>query len=304
MAKNKLYEAIEMIEDVNVLNNLQEEFNSICEKQRLYLQVIDEANNINSNSFFFIKESFTNLTEKLFESEKGRKLINKFIKEHKANKELQKMYFIHENISTANKTLDVASILTEMKEIVGDINENKLNEGIKNLKAILKEAYVTVGEDAKNLLSTHDNNHLDESIKYVFNNSKKLDNITYYNICINEIKKHIESNKVVENIFEKKIDIDAVLSEFNSKFSKETMGEDNYNIVKEIHETENKKEVFEKYKNNCIRTIDEAIEKNIDQITCNQLHEFKTRLLTKEFNSETLGVDIANFIELTNTINE
>ncbi len=191
-----------------------------------------------------------------------------------------------------------------MKEIVGNINENKLNEGIKNLKNILKEAYVIVGVDAKNLLSTHDNNRLDESIKYVFNNNKKLDNITYYNICINEIKKHIETNEVVENIFEKKMDIDNILDEFNSKFSKETMGEDNYNIVKEIHETENKKEVYEKYKNDCIKTIDEAIEKNIDQITCNQLYEFKTRLLKKEFNPNTLGTDIANFIELKNLVAE
>ena len=62
--------------------------------------------------------------------------------------------------------------------------------------------------------------------------------------------------------------------------------------------------MFEKYKTACIEKIDEAVKNNLSQETCNQLVEFKTRILKKEYNPDTLGLDVANFIELGNTINE
>lgn len=304
MAKNKLYEAIETVKDVDVLNEMQNEFNALCENRKKHLQILDEASNINTKSFFYIKESFENLSETLFESEKGRKLINRYVKEHRNNKDLQKMFFIHENITMADKTLNINDMLNEMKSIVGNINEKKLNEGIDKLVSLLKEAYIEVGEASKTKLSRHNDFKLDEAIKYVFNNNKKLDNLTYYNICMNEIKKHIENNPLKENVFEKRVDLDEILENFNKDFSIETMGEENFKIVKEINESENKSEIFEKYKDECIKTIDEAINSNLDQNTCNQLFEFKTRLQNKTFNPDTLGRDIANFIELKNTVNE
>ena len=305
MGNNALHTTIKNIKDINVLRTMKNEFNALCEAQEKHLQSIEEAKSLNTNSFLFIKESFNNLSDKLFKTSKGRQVLNRYINEHKSNKDLQKMFFIYENISTANKTLNLDNLLDEMKKMVGNINEKRLEKGINRLSNLLKEAYVVVGLDSAEMLSKHNNAILDESVKYVATTTKKLDNLTRYNICLNEIKKFIDNNAISEPVFESTLTKpEDIIKEFNNKYSKETLGEDNYNLFLEIKNSNNKSEVFEKYKNECLQTIEEAIKGTEEQTTCDQLFEFKTRISRKEYNPDTLGTDVANFIELQKTINE
>ena len=305
MAENNLYTTIKSINNIETLREMRKEFNDICEIQEKHLQAIEEAKNLNTKSFLFIKESFDNLSENLFKTKDGRKIINRYINEHKNNKDLQKMFFVYENITRANKNLNVDVLLDEMKNLVGDINETKLNKGIKNISKLLKEAYVIIGTDSSKLISTHNNTILDESVNYVVTNSKKLDNLTRYSMCVNEIKKFINNNEVTTPIFENTVlKPEDVINEFNEKYSEETLGKDEYKLFLEIKNAEDKSQVFEKYKNECLKTLEEAINSNQDQITCNQLYEFKTRITRKEYNADTVGTDVANFIELQKTIKE
>ena len=69
-------------------------------------------------------------------------------------------------------------------------------------------------------------------------------------------------------------------------------------LVKEVYESENKELVFEKYKNQCLDNINEAINRTEEQESCDRLYEFKERVNAKEYKYETLGEDVANFIEL------
>lgn len=305
MGNNSLYTTIKGITNIETLKSMREEFNNICEAQEKHLQAIEEAKAIDNTSFLFIKESFDNLSENLFKSKEGRKVINRYINEHKNNKDLQKLFFVYENISKANKDLNVDDLLSEMKKMIGNINETKINKGVNNLSKLLKEAYVIVGTESSNLLSKHNDKVLDESVKYVVTNSKKLDNLTHYSMCVNEIKKHINKNEISGPVFENTIlKPEDVIKEFNEKYSEETLGKENYELFLEIKNAEDKSQVFEKYKNDCLKTLDEAINSNQDQVTCNQLYEFKTRITRKEYNPETIGTDVANFIELQNTVKE
>ena len=79
---------------------------------------------------------------------------------------------------------------------------------------------------------------------------------------------------------------------------------DESDIVKEIRESVNKEDVFRKYKESCLAAIESTISSNIHQDTCDKLYEFKTRIMNKNYNEETLGKDISNFIELENTVKE
>jgi hypothetical protein len=305
MAENKLYTTIKCVNDINVLREMRKDFNDICEAQEKHLQAIEESKTLNTNSFLFIKESFDNLSKNLFKTKEGRKVINRYINEHKNNKDLQKMFFVYENITRANKNLNVDNLLSEMKKLVGNINETKLNKGLERISNLLKEAYVIVGTESGNLISKHNNRVLDESVNYVVANSKKLDNLTQYSMCVNEIKKFINNNEVIETVFENTIlKPEDVIKEFNEKYSEETLGKENYELFLEIKDAEDKGQVFEKYKNECLKTLDEAINSNQDQVTCNQLYEFKTRITRKEYNPETIGTDVANFIELQKTVKE
>lgn len=304
MKKNILYESVSNVNDLDTLNEMKNKFISLCEKREKELNVIAEAKNLNTNSFLFIKESFANLCPSLIKTKKGVALIKKYVKEHKENKDLQKMFNIYENITSIDSTVNVETFVNEMKTMVGDLDFDALNEGISRLNTILKQGYIEVGEEAKNAVSVHNNRVLDESVNYVFGNTKKLDNMARYNLCVNEIKKFVAENKINPLSFKNNTNLDNLVEEFNNRFSADIIGERNFAIIKEIHECENKSEIFEKYKNECINKINEAINANISQETCNQLVEFRTRLTKKEYNPETLGMDIANFIELGETVSE
>ena len=299
MKKNISLETVNSINNIDELKKFQETLNEACNKRMSVLNIKNEAEQLEVPSYLFIKESFENMSEKLFNSNKGRKLIGKYIREHKMNKELSKMFHIYENISKADKTINVTNMIQDMKNMVGSINEEKLNKGLENLKKLLKECYIVVGTDAKSLLS--ENKTLSKYVDYVFTNSLKMDNVVMYNKCINEIKSYVDKNEVKGVAFKEvsNVNIDECYSRYN-----ELLSDENHDIIKEIKEAENKEVVFEKYKNDCIATIEEAIKTDIDQTSCDKLFEFKTKIENKQFNEETLGLDISNFIELKNVVKE
>lgn len=296
MKKNVTIDTINSINNIDELKKFQETLNEACNKRMNVLNVKLEAENLDIPSYLFIKESFEKMSESLFNSTKGRKLIGKYIREHKMNKELSKMFHIYENISKADKTINVTTLIQDMKNMVGEINESKLNAGIDNLKKLLKECYVLLGTDAKSLLS--ENKDLSHYVDYVFTNTLKMDNVVRYNKCINEIKSYIDTNEVKGITFKKasNVNIDECYSRYNDILSDENV------ILKEIREAHNKEDVFEKYKMECLTSIDEAIVADIDQASCNKLYEFKTKIMNKNYNEETLGLDISNFIELKNIV--
>jgi hypothetical protein len=165
----------------------------------------------------------------------------------------------------------------------------------------LKESYVILGTDAKNLLSENINSELPQYVDYVFTTPLKMSNVVKYNKCINEIKSYVDKNEVKGVTFKKatQVNVDECYARYN-----ELLTRDDAELLKEIRETENKENVFEKYKNQCLASIDEAIKNDIDQASCDKLYEFKRKIENKVYNEETLGLDISNFIELKNTINE
>ena len=118
---------------------------------------------------------------------------------------------------------------------------------------------------------------------------------------INEIKSFVDGNEVKGVSFKKatQVNVDECYARYNKLLS-----DDNTEILKEIREAENKEIVFEKYKNECLASIDEAIKNDIDQASCDKLYEFKTKIQDKKYNEESLGLDISNFIELKNIVKE
>lgn len=299
MKKNVTFDTINSINNIDELKKYQEALNEACEKRMEKLNVKEEASKLEIPSYLFIKESFENMSEKLFSTAKGRRIIGRYVREHKMNSELSKMFRIYENISKADKTINVTTLIQDMKNMVGDINEGKLNAGIDNLKKLLKESYILIGTEAKSLLS--ENKELSNYVDYVFTNTLKMDNVVRYNKCINEIKMYVDNNEVKGISFKKatQVNVDECYARYNELLS----GED-AEILKEIKNAENKETIFEKYKNECLVSIDEAIKTDIDQASCDKLYEFKTKIQNKTYNEETLGLDISNFIELKNIVKE
>jgi hypothetical protein len=293
---------INSINDIESLSNLQEEFNTLYESKKKKIIISEEAKNLDVSSYFFIKESFENMSDSLFKTAKGKKIIGKYIKEHRNNKDLQKLFQVYDNLAAADSTLNVTNLVQEMKSIVGELNTKKLNEGIANVGALLKNAYVLIGEDAKNMLS--ENKEVEQYVNYVFNNPLKMSNVVTYNKCINEIKAYVDSNKIRKvKLSEKKtLNLENSLEEYNNLISEDNLSPEDFAILAEIKNSDNKSELFERYKNDCLASIDRAILINNEQVVCNKLNEFKTKINAKNFNIDTFGTDIANFIEFKNLV--
>lgn len=301
---NSLKTIFSEVNNIDDLKLLKENFNQLFSEQESKLKVNEEAEKLETSSYLFIKESFENMSEELFKTTKGRKIIAKYINEHKSNKDLSKLNRIYENIYMADKTINVNSLIQEMKNLVGELNEKKINEGIKNLGAILKESYVFLGEKSKTLMS--EQKELDSYVRYVFNNPLKMSNIVKYNACINEIKSFVDNNEVKKVVLKKntKSTIEENLRKYNDLLNNENIDSETHSLLKEIKECENKEKMFEDYKNECLKKLDEAVNNNIEQSVCDKLLEFKNKILLKNYNEDTFGMDIANFIELKKLVEE
>lgn len=301
---NSLKNIFNEVNNINDLQLLKENFNHFFSEQESKLMINEEAEKLDTSSYLFIKESFENMSEELFKSGKGRKLIAKYINEHKSNKDLSKLNRIYENIYMADKTINVNSLIQEMKNLVGELNEKRINEGIENLGSILKKSYILLGEKSRTLMS--EQKELDSYVRYVFNNPLKMSNIVKYNTCINEIKTFVDNNEVKKCFFNKKSKstIEENLRKYNDLLNNENIDSETHALLKEIKECEDKKTMFETYKDKCLRKLEEAAEGNIEQKVCDKLLEFKNKILLKNYNEDTFGMDIANFIELEKLIEE
>ena len=296
---------INNVNDIDTLTEIQQMFVESCNRRKEILEVKENAKNLNIPSYLYIKESFENMSETLFKTPKGRKLISKYISEHKSNKDITKLYQIYENISNADKTINIVNMIQDMKNIVGNIKEHNLKKGTERLGNILKEAYVLIGKDAENLLSENKRPNLPDYVNYVFTNELNMNNVVTYNKCINEIKSYVDENTVKGiKLKSNKLNLEECYQKYNELMNSETLSEDSMKIINEIKNSENRSDVFEKYKNECLAIIEEAINTNIEQSVCDKLYEFKDKISNKVYNEKTLGEDVSNFIELKNLVKE
>lgn len=296
---------INNVNDIDTLTEIQQMFVESCNRRKEILEVKENAKNLNIPSYLYIKESFENMSETLFKTPNGRKLISKYISEHKSNKDITKLYQIYENISNADKTINIVNMIQDMKNIVGNIKEHNLKKGTERLGNILKEAYVLIGKDAENLLSENKRPNLPDYVNYVFTNELNMNNVVTYNKCINEIKSYVDENTVKGiKLKSNKLNLEECYQKYNELMNSEALSEDSMKIINEIKNSENRSDVFEKYKNECLAIIEEAINTNIEQSVCDKLYEFKDKISNKVYNEKTLGEDVSNFIELKNLVKE
>lgn len=273
-----IVESIEKEKDINKIKQLKEEFNDLIDKHICALQKNEEMNNMN---FGNIKKIYENISPKLFSTDKGRKLIHKYIKCITENKALLNLYILYENFINLSDNR-VKSFITENLSLY-DFDKKSYNVGIDNLRNILKESLnYTNGEDIDlNDIINEKDKELNECINYITTNKKTLKNLP---------------------IFEDKIDrIFNILTEIKS--IKKT---NNNEYISDINENKNinlvtKKNIFEEYKNICINIIDKLLTKSDDTYS-KKLNEVKNKLVDKNFNEDLIDNDLLHLIELKNTL--
>lgn len=295
---------------VNTLNTIQEVesyrnmINEMCDKRHKFIVLCEEAKELSTKSFGFIKESFEALSPILFKSSEGKKLMNKYTKMIKENKNLSSLHTINENIRKAGSETDIDFFVNSLMVVEWGVNPSTLKEDTKKLGRVLSEAYLLVGEEAKSLIP-NENVSLSNAVNFIAESKKGTKNISEYSDAARIIKEHIKSKDAKKNVFES-VDLDALakrlVEDFNVKYSDKLTIEE-ANALKEISSSKDRESVFNKYKEVCKSKITEAkknFESKGDKASSDRLGVVLEQITSKSYVLDTVGADICSLIELSN----
>ena len=91
---------------IEELDTYQNELNEKFDTRRRVLNLVAEAKELGSKSFGYLKESFENLSSKLFRTDEGKAVMRKYTNVIKENKSLSSLHKLYENIRKAHSGID------------------------------------------------------------------------------------------------------------------------------------------------------------------------------------------------------
>ena len=293
------------------LKRLMNEINSILEKRIKTAELNESIENVDNISFLECKQIFESISDKLYETKEGQKIIANYIRTIKNNAPLRALYTLSENIKTLNKgekkfISNPSMFVTESINMVRELDQKKLQEGINRLrseiKKAIKEAKIT-SIDVDNAVL--ENKQLNESLNYVFMNKKNVANLLEYTNKMNDVVSFVCENS---NEFKGDpiLEENKKLSDLKNLFSNDLELWENKVISKlTLYNLSgnDKKPLFEEYKDSCLKLIDEALEdSDITLETKSHLSTMKKQLSDKTFLTESATEDILKLANLENTL--
>ena len=297
-----LYEGLRSTNTIEALDRLQERVNAKFDTRRRVLNLVSEAKELGGKSFGYIKESFENLSPKLFKTDDGKAVMKKYTSAIKENKSLSSLHKLYENIRKAHSGIDLDYFVGTLCETNWNVKQKELNEGMKKLAGIVAEGYIIVGEGAAKYLGT-ENDRLDGAIEFIAENKVGQKNIVKYSEAVKVIREAVEKNGNIADSFKKETDLDKTIEDLVSKYSKDeyTDEEEKDMLTNQIARSGDEETVFVKKKTECVDSLDEAIKKYSDgnhEEELNTLKKIYEQVSAKTYNPETIGPDICNFVEM------
>lgn len=300
---------INSLKTISEVNKYRESINEQCDERIDVLKTIEKANGLSNKSFGYIKECFESLSPVLFNTNEGKKLINKYTKTISESKDLSSLHRLHETIRKAGKDTDVDFLMKSISETDWNINKKSVNESVEKLGKVLAEAYIVIGQDVADEYIPKNDEKLYSAINYIAENGLSNKNLIEYSDAVKVIKENILNKEGQKNVFEQK-DLDSLanelLEEFNKKYS-DKISDEEASVLKEIASSEDRKSVFNKYKESCLSKITEAKKKfdaDGDTKSSERLGNVMEQINGKSYCLETVGEDICKLIELSNIFEE
>lgn len=295
---------INTFKTINEVEEYRKMVNEMCDERNEFITLCEEANNLSNKPFSFIKECFEAISPELFKTSGGKKLINKYTKLVRENKNLSSLHSINENIRKASNNTDVDFFVSSLINENWNIDKKTVKDDTKKLGMVLAEAYLYIGTEAKNLIPS-ENASLTKAVNFIAESKRGSKNISEYSDAVKVIKEHIKTNNTTKNVFES-VNLDELaqnlIEEFNAKYS-DKLSEEEINILKEVGNSVDRESVFNKYKASCTQKISEAknaFEANGDKASSDRLNVVLEQISNKKFTLETVGSDICSLIELAN----
>lgn len=287
---------------IEEVENYRKEINEACDKRADFITLCEKADKLSHKPFGYIKDCFEAIAPELFKSKEGKKIMSNYSKTIRENKNLSALHNLYENIRKSGKDMDIDFFANNIANTNWNVDKKTLSEDTLKVGRILAEGYLHLGKSAEDLFPS-ENIVLESAVSYIAENKKTNKNIAEYSNAIKVIKENISSKESEENVFES-TDLDvlakSLLQEFNKKYSSE-LTEEEANALREVSSSENREDVFNKYKNACQSKLTESkkdFEEKGDKSSSERMTAILEQVSNKTYSLENLGNDICGFIEL------
>lgn len=254
------------------------------------------------SNFGNIKDTFKNLViESTIKKDiKGKKLFSKFLKTIKENETLKNQYLIYSNLQNTkfdDKT-EAIDFVKENISLLKGLNEEHINKGNEFFLKILKGNEIV-----------KENQEFYNKITYLVNTKKTPSNIKNINESINFIvNPMLEKEVTTEEVVTESVDLPPsvltklAVNKFNSRYS--NISESEKEIIKTVlnGSNEDKEEIFNKLKRECIDAIDNKLNESSDLDLKGKLLKVKDKLLNTNFSLENFKTDIGKIYDLNESI--
>ena len=287
------------LDTVKDLTAVKDNMIKIFDRRINEAMINDFINSIDDLSFIECKQLFEGISDKLFDSVRGKKIIGKYARLIKEDKNLKNLFILTENLTTKKNVVDAKLYISECANFSVNLEKNSL----KKLHDLLKEAVKLSGLNQSILNDIVSNNkEINESINFILTNKKTLNNVNDYTRHIN-----ILSETLNKNIAENKCD-DVNAEDISHLLDEEDLEDWEKDIIEEIVIANlaghSKESVFNNLKNECISIIDKSCDICENETTVSRLKLMKEQLSNKSYNEEHINEDLLKLSELRKTLKE
>ena len=252
-------------------------------------------------NFGNIKDTFKNIVieSTIKKDDKGKKLFSKFLKTIKENQTLKDQYLIYSNLQNTkfDDTIQARDFVKENISLLKKLNKEHITKGNDFFLKLLK---------GNEIIKENDSFYSD--ILFLAESEITPFNVKKVNESTNNIVRLMLEKEEVEEVVTESIDLPPsvltklAVNKFNSKYSDITESEKE--IIKTVlnGSDEDKENIFNKLKKECINTIDSKLNESTDLDLKDKLLKVKDKLLNTNYSLENFKTDIGKIYDLNESI--
>ena len=293
---------VNTLKTINEVEAYRKELNEACDSRAEYIASCIKAHEMSQKSFGFIKEAFEAISPELFKTAQGKKIMKKYTKTIKEDKNLVSLHSLYENIRKAGAESDADFFINSIASEDWGVDKKTVAESCVKLGRVLAEGYLSLS-DKTALSIPAENIDLSNAVYFISENKKTAKNIADYSNAVSIIRENIKNSNVPNTLRESR-DIDemanSLLEEFNKKYSSE-LSSSEIAALKELAESSDRSSIFDKYKNECSEKLSEAkkkFESENNSAAVERINSIIEQISSKEYVLESVGNDICGMIKL------
>ena len=290
------------------LLKFKEALNVVLENRIKNAELNEAVSNFENLSLGDLNTIFESVSDKLFDTNRGKKIIVNYVKALKENKELGKAFAICHMVNSPKHVYDVNLFLSETFSIADGINKKKLAEGKAAISNIVGEAVKACGLSAEQINGIiAESKDVNSAIDYLISNKKTTKNIYEHVNNLSILKEHVSAS-IPEKSTIVSDGVKELSNELISTLNENELESWERNAIWDIVSTKlsngSCESLFENYKSNCLNKMDEILNEREDVAEKSRLSSMRQQLEEKKFSEGTLTEDILNLSKLYTTLSE